>query len=309
VRETAARQCAGLAGYVAPGSHPAGLAAYLASSQAGAGFGADPEQRAHVLLHIDSSVGPFLSPNPFEAREAGILLDQVPAGQRRPLLVVTGQAQPSRRFLRLLARSDPDMARRCVVATGDAISFNVVYRDRQVTWPVQDLPFDLVFFCHQNPVDSEAGFQESRTGDGSGGLTREPPEQVQPAGTEDLLLYAQLVEALARAFAQDGKPAADADELATRLHALEIRDGNLRPGPGKVPLFGDNGERRSGTGEHAVYLRPRFKGERVLPLADIEVWAWQTDPRRGRSWHLCHEPLTATYDESQPGGGGPHAGQ
>ena len=66
--------------------------------------------------------------------------------QRRPLLVVTGQSQPSRRFLRALARSAPEAARRLVVATGDAIAFNTIYRDRQVAWPIQELPFALVFF-------------------------------------------------------------------------------------------------------------------------------------------------------------------
>src|SRR6516162_2849536 len=111
---------------------------------------------------IDSSVGTFLTPNRFEAQAAQNLLDLALATpQRRPLLVVTGQAVPTRRFLRALVRLAPDYMRRFVVATGGALSFNTVYRDRQVAWPVQDLPFRLVFFCHNDPVSPEAGFRLS----------------------------------------------------------------------------------------------------------------------------------------------------
>jgi hypothetical protein len=323
VQETAAPQwagrlagCIGLSG-LSPGLGAAGYPAQVAAWQAGSNFGLDPDRGAlHVLRNIESSVGPFFSPNPFEAREAGILLDQVPAGQRRPLLIVTGQAQPSRRFLRYLARSAPDAARRFVVATGDAVSFNIVYRDRQVTWPIQDLPFDLVFFCHQNPVDPHAGFREAPGS--AGGAQERSAEQAKPAGTEDLLLYTQLVEALALAFAREGRPATDGEELAGRLHELCIHQGRLdfsgpegtrlfRPGPGERTRE-HAGERRTGTGEHAVYLRPTLDGERVLPRAAIEVWAWQAEGGR-RGWEPRRkEPLIVSYDESQPGGG-PHAGE
>ena len=44
-------------------------------------------------------------------------------GSGRSLLVVTGQVQPTRRFLRGLERLDPGRTHRLVVATGDAVSF------------------------------------------------------------------------------------------------------------------------------------------------------------------------------------------
>src|SRR5207302_175475 len=89
--------------------------------------------------------------------------------QKRPLLVLTGQSAPSRRFLRALVRSAPGMARQFVVATGDAIAFNNVYRDRGVAWNVQDLPVPLVFFCHHNPIDPDAGFRPLQVHAGHGG--------------------------------------------------------------------------------------------------------------------------------------------
>ena len=83
----------------------------------------------------------------------------VPSEPRgRVLLAVTGQSQPSRRFLRSLDSLSPDIARRVVVVTGDALPFNTVYRDRQILWSIQDLPFPVVFFCHYNPIDSRRRF-------------------------------------------------------------------------------------------------------------------------------------------------------
>ncbi len=52
---------------------------------------------------IDSSVGGYATPNRYEAKVARDLLDLLlnqDRPQKRPLLILTGQAQPSRRFLR-----------------------------------------------------------------------------------------------------------------------------------------------------------------------------------------------------------------
>ena len=193
---------------------------------------------------IASSVGSFLAPNRFEAEVAGqvvqdlehspgaepltadrrgldeALRDVEGAGDRprRPLLVVTGQSAPSRRFLRELARTAPAQARRLVVATGDAVAFNTVYRDRRVAWPIQDLPFALVFFCHfdpihNNPDDPDLAFLPEG---------RPPPDgekdfNLSATGTEDVLLNGAIIESLAQAFDRDDKPAADAGELSRRL--------------------------------------------------------------------------------------------
>jgi hypothetical protein len=202
-------------------------------------------------------------------------------GPRRPLLVLTGQQQPSRRFLRDLARSAPELARRFVVATGDALSFNTIYRDRLVTWPIQDLPFTLVFFAHRNPIDESAGFVTPPAERGTNDT------RALPSGTEDVLLYRDIVEAVALAFREGDRPSRHADDLGAGLAGIHLAG---EPG---VPLFGPGGQRNSGTGEHVVLVRPKFHGSRVLPRSTIEVWARHGD----RHWRLAGDPLTVSYDE------------
>jgi hypothetical protein len=247
---------------------------------------------------IDSSVGGFSTPNPYEARVARDLLDLLQGRappQERPLLVVTGQAQPSRRLLRGLMRLSPDVARRFVVAGGDAISFNTVYRDRKVAWPIQDLPFRLVFFCHHNPVDRAAGFRPNPRG----GLGVEGDGLTATTGTEDILLFGDIIEALVEA----GGP--DAATVTERLASARLRHGQVVLGDQGVPLFGPHGERQSGTGEHVVCVRPRFRDDRTLPESSIEVWAWRRRPSGGYRWQrTAGSPLTAYYDEYASEGGG-----
>jgi hypothetical protein len=252
-------------------------------------------------LLIDSSVGDFLKPNRYEMKVAGDLLDLV--GQRkqnRPLLVVTGQSAPSRRFLHALALTAPEQARRFVVATGDGVSFNTVYRDRQVAWPIQDLPFKLVFFCHHNPIDPDAGFRPLAESRGA----QEPLGSASTTGTEDVLLYADIVEAVARAFVRRESrdtPCADAGELAEAMTGLRLTEGQIRYGSSGRSLFGQHGNRLGGTGEHVVCVRPRFKGERVLPESVIEVWAW-TPGAGGAAWQLKHRLTVPYYDGLREGG-------
>jgi hypothetical protein len=226
-------------------------------------------------LLIDSSVGTFEVPNRLESQAALYLLQALveQPHQRRPLLAVTGQSAPSRRFLRALARNAPEQTSRCVVVTGDAISFNTIYRDGAVTWPIQDLPYRLVFFCHRNPIDRAAGFrpfEEVRDGSDGPGLTA-------TTGTEDLLLFDDIVTALALCCERDGQRCRDAQQLAERFHELHVREGKLNFDPTARPLFGDSGNRHSGTGEHVVYLAPEYQGPRVLPRSSIEVWSWRTE--------------------------------
>jgi len=265
-------------------------------------FRLDDPPSSHVIA---SSVGSFGTPNRYEARVAGKLLDVAQfRAQYRPLLIVSGQAQPSRRFLRAVIRSVPDWAGRFVVATGDAISFNTVYRDRQVAWNIQDLPFPLVFFCHHNPIDLDAGFRPSKEGD---------PGGTAATGTEDVLLYGDIVEALLQAgVPADVPPCANAAELAERLAHVRLHENRIVPGKRGIPLFDDTGQRRSGTGEHVVYLQPVFNDsrDRLLPKSTIEVWAWQRRDwhrgERGQYWQLCGEPLNVSYSDTRREGGVPH---
>jgi hypothetical protein len=311
VTETLARQWAWWSGCTALGAFPPGLAGGPFPYHLVGRWRTDLRlETVKRPLDVDSSVGGFAAPNFYEAVVARNLLEQVRGGsaplgsaplQERPLLVMTGQAQPSRRLLRELARSDPEMAHRFVVATGDAISFNTVYRDGLVTWPIQDLPFKLVFFCHANPVDADAGFRPLVR---SGSLE-------SATGTEDLLLFSQIVEAVARAFARPGRPCANAAELGRRLAGLRVRAGRLGFDRDDPPLFKPDGRRDDGTGEHVVYLRPDLvvkedspegpgELERVLPKARVEVWAWQTAHGHQRYWQRHGQVLPLTYEGTPP---------
>jgi hypothetical protein len=194
-------------------------------------------------------------------------------------------------------RTSPHQARRFVVASGDALAFNTIYRDRNVAWPIQDLPFALVLFCHRNPVDESAGFHR---------VSENPPAGRETGargatGTEDLLLDVDIVEALAQAAwpAQNsgGAFVRDAGQLRDRLGHIRLGEAGVCLGEHGMPLFDDDGERRPGTGEHVVSLRPHFEpGGRVLPEAALAVWYWQVlDGQTGR-WQLRRELPQVLYE-------------
>ena len=261
------------------------------------------ENASFNVQEVLSSFGTYQAANRLELLCVGALLtDLTNAGglptpilrdgkRKRSLLVVAGQTLPTRRFLRELARTEPRATRSLIVATGDSLSFNTVYRDRDVTWPIQDLPFALALFSHANPVDESAGFKphaEGRVGTstvGDSGAT----------GTEDVLLFADIVGMAARGSASRDGPLGDAPRLAERLHAARYSAGRISFGEEGTPLFGKGGNREGGTGEHVVCLLPQFQGARALARASIEVWTWR-DNGAGRVWERCCEPLTVSYE-------------
>jgi hypothetical protein len=276
-----------------------------------------------VSSRIDYSVGGFDEPNRWEGPAIKALLDtkiQQNPGQRRPVLVLSAPStQPARRFLRGLAAAAPAEARRFVVVTGDALPFNTVYRDRDVAWRIQDLPFDLVFFCHRNPVNHTAGFPadpylQALSVDPSlpalAGLSVTPFMTPTPGsamtqlfavkryqdafersfpgenaahsgtattGTEDLLLFMDIVEALAQAVSKGDAMPADGDALGERLLQSRWQDGRVSFNEKYPLLFDANGNRRGATGEHSVWLHPRIDGDRVQPRSDIRVYGWRTN--------------------------------
>jgi hypothetical protein len=243
---------------------------------------------------VDYSVGGFDQPNRWEKDVVQRMMEMKTirhAGQKRPLLVLTAaSSQPARRFLRGLARIAPVEARRFVVATGDAIAFNTIYRDRNVAWPIQDLPYDLIFFCHRDPVDPDAGFRAEEE------ARAQTPDAGSPAtGTEDLLLYRDIVEAVVRACHAAGAAPANGDELARRLRQARWQEDRIAlDGDGPL-LFDADGNRQSGTGEHIVWLRPTMENGRALPQAWIEVWPWR-GPRAGRAPAVPSRALRVEYD-------------
>jgi hypothetical protein len=242
-------------------------------------------------LSIAHSLGTFDRPNDWEAQAAAKVMDELseqsPMPQRPLLPLPAPAAQPARRFLRGLLRTAPTQADRFVVALGDSFDFNTVYRDRNLTWPIQDLPFTLVFFCHRNPVDPVA-FEpdQSATAD----AVPDPTGRTS-SGTDTLLLYRDVVEALARAAYLDSHLLTDANQLQANLHLARWRDGRLDfDGEGK-PLFDLDGNRLSRSGEHVVWLEPGRVGDhRVEARAILRVYTatteggqrWQSVPIAGR---------------------------
>jgi hypothetical protein len=253
---------------------------------------------------IDSSVGMFDRPNEMETQRADWLVKDYHKnwgpGRYKPLLVVAGQSQPSRRFLRALNLNLAWFERRFIVATGDTIAFNTVYRDRDIAWPIQDLPFPLIFFCHRNPVSSKAGFQPDPS-NAQGGSS-------SSSGTEDLLLFKDIVRALLHTAVAEGALLADTRAIGRRLSAL--RKSDVLDDPiADAPLFDEDGNRCTGTGEHVVWLDPAIDdeehGNRVLPKATIRVFARQVDGATGERWQK-RNTLEVLYEGAA--GGMSHGG-
>jgi hypothetical protein len=240
-----------------------------------------------VSEFIDYSVGLYDQPNrrevPVVRRMIDVESSQYP-GQRRPLLVLpAGSSQVARRFLHGLFSVSTREARHFVVATGDGISFNTIYRDRNLAWPIQDLPFNLIFFCHRNPVDADAGFVPEGTGASAS------PDQGSPTtGTEDLLLNMDIVEAITRAAYQSWP--ADATQLAAGLANARWDEGRISFDAQGTPLFDVQGNRTSGTGEHIVWLRPTLRRDRDEAQAYIEIWT----PGRAKPYRV----LAVNYDDT-----------
>jgi hypothetical protein len=257
-----------------------------------------PEVVLVAPQNIASSVGLFDRPNEMEAKAAEWLMNDYHknwlSGQRKPLLVVAGQAQPSRRFLRALNLNLAPFERRFIVATGDTIAFNTIYRDRDIAWPIQDLPFPLIFFCHRNPVSAKAGFEPDQPSAHAGSPST--------SGTEDLLLFKDIVRALLHTAVQDGAVLADAALVSQRLGALRKTDV-LEDPVADASLFDEDGNRRTGTGEHVVWLDPMIdEDQRVLPKATIRVFARQVDGAAGGRWQKRSE-LEVLYEGASGGMG------
>jgi hypothetical protein len=238
-----------------------------------------------AYFEVQHGVGDVNQPNALEIEEGQKLIDKLAQhkDQTRPLLFLPATNPPARRFLRGLVRSAPAEAERLVVATGDAISFNEVYRDRNFAWPVQDLPFKLVLFCHRNPVDRAAGFlPEDEAG-------TDPARCWRVTGTEDLLLYTDILESAVRVAFRPGGLLSSAEELARGL-----RDLRARVNGGREPRFDAKGNLRSGAGEYVVYLEPKRGADgRVLPEATLHVYVRAEGTNRG--WAPVGPPLRLDY--------------
>jgi len=203
------------------------------------------------------SIGGLTTPNLYEARTAESILAVCrdhPA--RRVLLILPTVTTPARRLLRAIAEGDPGLRDRLVVVTGDGIPVNAFYRDGEFAWPVHALPVPVVLFTHSDPVGWDA----------PGGPAPPGYELRPPNTTEEVLHFAQLGRVLAEAvFGPAGEPPPGAAELCRRLHARS------------PAFFEPSGERRGGSGEYVVVLRPNPPG----PGPEATLDTYRRSARRG----------------------------
>lgn len=230
---------------------------------------------------VPYSVGDQFQANPREDIAINFFLNRR-AGLRdqQQLLVLPTGVQRMRRILRSLCRQAPTDMRNFVVVNGDAISFNTIYRDRDVAWHILDVPVPLVFFSHRSPVDKTAGFHPQKAA----------------TGTQDLLLYRDIFEALLQAGFDVERRLVDADQLHPSLRRLRWDRQRVQlpaaDGPANgLPFFDADGDRAPGTGEHIVWLQPTFEGQRNLPQATIRIWHVG-----GAGWEQSCAPLDVLYN-------------
>jgi hypothetical protein len=204
-----------------------------------------------VLDRIGYSVGTFTDPNPPEREVMDrILPDLASHPEDRALLVLPAVTNPARRMLRAFAADTPLIGKRLVAVTGDGVSFNTLFRDADVAWPIQELSIPLVFFAHQDPVAWDAG---------------EAPADIAlhpPTATDDVLLFKDMIQVIAESI-YIGDRVPHADKLLAKLRARE-------------PFFTPEGERKPGEGEYVIVVRPQFgEGGRVAREAAYDVYTRQ----------------------------------
>lgn len=218
---------------------------------------------------IGYSVGTFTDPNPPEREALDRVLDDLTRhGGGRELLVLPAVTQPARRALRSLAADSPLVGKRLVAVNGDGVSFNTVYRDGDIAWPIRELSIPQVYFAHQNPVAWTMGDGPADT-----------HTLVPPNGTDDVLLFADMIRVIGKALYL-GDRVTNADELAVKFRPPP--DHPLHRGE---RFFNDDGERRRGTGEHVIVVKPQFdKDNRVMREALYEIHS-----RQGGNWQLVRQ--------------------
>ena len=136
---------------------------------------------------------------------------------------------------------------------------------------------------HRNPISAGGGFDP----------------QTSPTGTQDLLLHRDIIEALVHAAHDRGRPVEDVAHVVERLRGLHWLRGRVTPAPGaQVPgsraFFDAEGNRAPLTGEHVVWLQPRFDGTLTLSQATITVWRVVDG-----AWRLAGAPLDVYYNRSK----------
>jgi hypothetical protein len=242
-------------------------------------------------FHIPHSVGSQTEPNRVESEAVQKLvketLSETLTLRGRELLVLPGSAALTRRVLRGLVRLDPNERFFWVVTTGDALSWNNIYRDRRLAWNIEDVPFPLIVFMHRNPVERNLHENDSFA------TESETVGSARCTGTDDLLLYRDIGQALVRTCFRAGVVLNDPDQLITRLREEQDESG--------FSIFDALGNRQGKGGEFITLLRPLYDGLHVLPFSNIEVY--HRDPA-SQHWQKI-ESIRADYGSKQSGGARP----
>jgi hypothetical protein len=166
-----------------------------------------------------------------------------------------------------------------VALTGDGISVNTFYRDRDFAWPVRSLPVPVVLFTHADPFAWDVPGGPAPPGDYT--IAQPAPGQTRST-TEDIQHFTRLARIVAEALFPGGslEVSHSPDAVSSAMRSLKF--------------FDEDGNRLSGTSEHVVVLRPT-EGPDAAPgglhtEAVLEVYI-----REGvdRTWSRLHaQPLT-----------------
>jgi hypothetical protein len=230
-----------------------------------------------IAYSVPFSTGRQNRPNTAEAEAAAHILAHLPPPDTRTVLVIPTVSAPARRTLRTLLQGNPQIGRQLVAVTGDGISVNTFFRDRDFAWPMRSLRVPFVSFAHADPFAWDRPNYPPAPPPGYE-LAPPGPGEVRST-TEDLQHYNRLVRVVARAAFPDGGSAlaSSADVVAANLRALD------------PPFFDPAGDRLPGAGEHVIVLRPTFPEERKngprQPEGTLEVYTRRT---QGAAWTRLH---------------------
>jgi hypothetical protein len=230
-----------------------------------------------IRSQIPFSTGPVHQPNAAEADAIRHLLQHLPPPPQRTLLLVPTVTVPARRVLQALVQEESEVGQRLVAVTGDGISVNTLFRDREVAWPIRTLPLPLVLFAHADPFAWDEPEEREQLADGYA-LPAPPPGRACST-TEDVEHFRRLIEVLISAAYRTDPPAllSSPEQLSHALRRLE------------PPFFDAAGNRRGGSGEHIVVLRPFPPGVED-PLAEAVLEVYTRRPQPG-GWFCLHRRL------------------
>ncbi len=227
-----------------------------------------------VRSQIPFSTGSVHRPNTAEHEAIEHMLSYLPPPGQQTVLLLPTVTAPARRVLRTLAQEDPGIGQRLTAVTGDGITVNTLFRDRDVAWPPRTIPIPLVLFTHADPFawDKEASNPPPL------GYELPPPLPGEVRSTTEDIEHFRVAMEMILAAAYAGDPPTLSRDPAEWTDQLHCRT---------PPLFDQTGNRSTGSGEYIVVLWPAT----ALPAADsaqsydgfLDVYT-----RRDGEWYRLH---------------------